>query len=914
MERLDVTQAIESLLDWIMATQTEVISRFLNHETVEDLAKLYNLGMEVQVNVAQGNGERIESEYKGKTWQGWNDGLETWKPIRIPYNANSNPEYTDRPMTWNLEKHVEAIGMTGWDWQNKVSRWVAFDFDSIVGHSEKHLKKLSDEELDQIRKAVTNIPWVTLRYSTGGNGLHLYVFLPNVPTQNHNEHAALGRAILSKLSGLTGYNFESKVDACGGNMWVWHRKMKGTKGLTLIKPGEILTDIPANWETHIKVVSGHKRRVSPSFLNDTEVEGVEKMFNELCGQITKNNLDEDHKRLIAWLDENGAQWWWDTDHNMLITHTADLKKAHDALGFKGIFRTTAKGREKNDHNCFCFPLRKGGWCVRRYSRGAEEDSSWEQDGQGWTKCQYNCMPDLATACRAHGGIEHTNGGFVFKEAEQAGHAAHDLGINLDIPARMRLRVARLKEHKDGRLIVEIKKDEDDTSNGLEDWLKEGKAWKKIFKGNVSQPMEHDTGNYDDVIRHMITPNNEDYGWVIKGDGEWRNEPLTHVKHYLQSLGLKPPEVFTAIGASVVRAWKVVSLPFQPEYIGDRIWNRFAPQYKVPRKENRDNLSYPTWQKMLNHCGAGLDQGVKDSSWCRANGILTGGDYLKVWVASLLQEPTKPLPYLFFYGPQNSGKTTFYEAIELLVTRGVTRAHLALTSEGGFNAEIRDAILCVVEELDLRTGKSAYNRIKDWVTARTICIHEKRETPYTVDNHTHWIQCANDRDFCPVFPGDTRITMCYVPELDVLDLIPKTELIELLQKEASDFLTEVLHVEIPKSNDRLNVQVIITADKMTAEEEQMNMVELFIQQECYHVDGEHVNYAEFYDKFFDWLPPEEQLNRIYTKNNASKLLPRWAIKGRNTNGGQLSIGNLSFTKMDAVKTAFVKDAGGFLRHA
>ena len=58
------------------------------------------------------------------------------------------------------------------------------------------------------------IPWVTVRKSTGGNGIHLYVFLPDVPTANHTEHAALARAVLGQMSALVGFDFKAKVDAC----------------------------------------------------------------------------------------------------------------------------------------------------------------------------------------------------------------------------------------------------------------------------------------------------------------------------------------------------------------------------------------------------------------------------------------------------------------------------------------------------------------------------------------------------------------------------------------------------------------------------------------------------------------------------------------------------------------------------
>jgi len=321
-----------------MPTRTVAIKRFLGAMTHPDLANLYDSDMECQVNVAQDGGDRVDSEFQGRRWQGWTDGATVWKSFRIPYKASTEPEYEDKEMSFDLSAHVEAIGMTGWNWQRKISKWVAFDFDAMVGHSDKNTQKLSNEQLEAVRKAAEAIDWVTIRKSTSGSGLHVYVFLDDVPTINHNEHAALARSILGVMSALTGFDFKSKVDICGGNMWVWHRKMKGTDGLTLIKKGSILKDIPPNWKGHVKVVTGRRRQNLPQ---DIEDKGNADIFEELAGQRANVPLDDDHKKVINYLKETNAYWWWDQDHHMLVTHTHWLQKAHEELGLHGFFKTSS---------------------------------------------------------------------------------------------------------------------------------------------------------------------------------------------------------------------------------------------------------------------------------------------------------------------------------------------------------------------------------------------------------------------------------------------------------------------------------------------------------------------------------------------------------------------------------------------
>ena len=733
-----------------MPTKTEAIKNFLLVRTHKDLANLYNHGMECQVNVAQDGGERVEGDFKGRKWHGWSDGATTWKSFRIPFKANSEPEYQDTEIKFDLAEHAEAIGMTGWDWKNRRSKWVAFDFDSILGHTDG----LTNEELQDVKDTASKIEWVTVRKSTSGKGIHLYVFLPDVPTANHNEHAALGRSILGKLSALTAFDFSSKVDSNSGNMWVYHRKMAGTDGLRILKQGIPLLDIPANWRDHIKVVTGTRRKNLPQ---EIEENGTGDLFEEMIGQRPKVKLDEEHQKLIQFLKDTNAMWWWDQDHHMLVTHTIHLQEAYESLGLRGYFKTKSTGKEKGrDQNCFASPIRMGGWIVRRFTPGVQEHESWNQDGAGWTRCYLNREPDIQTACRAYGGLEDKNGAFVFREAEIAIKAAELLGVRIDVGTPLRSRETKLKQHKDGRLLVQVEYKGQDRVEEMQGWLPEKDSWTRIYSIRNSAPTEPDVGNYDDLIRHLVTDSGEDYGWMLRSDGEWRNEPLAHARVALGSMGLSGKEITSVLGASVFRCWKVVSKPFQPEYPGDREWNRNAAQLKFTPTKDIEELSFPTWKSILEHCGEGLNDAIKSNAWAKANGILTGGEYLKCWIASLFQQPMEPLPYLFFYGPQNSGKSIFHEALALLLTKGYKRADAALVSQAGFNGELEGAIIAVVEETDLRKNISAYNRIKDWVTSRDLLIHCKGKTPYHIPNTSHWIHCIPEDQWILTGNGPNQV--------------------------------------------------------------------------------------------------------------------------------------------------------------
>ncbi len=867
-----------------MPTKTEAIQSCLLKLARADLAKLYNYNMEVQVNVAQDDGERISGEFKGKSWSGFTDGLTTWKSFRVPWNANTEPEYNDTEIKFNLHEHVEAIGMTGWDWVNRVSRWVAFDFDSLIGHK----SGLSNLEIDKIKELAHKVPYVTVRKSTGGNGLHYYIFLNAVKTKNHCEHQALARAILSQLSAETGFDFHNKVDICGGNMWVWHRRMHPTYGLQLIKQGQTLCNIPPNWQDHIKVVTGSRRKNLPQDISNVSE------FDQLTGQYIKVPLDDEHKRLIDYLKETDAVWWWDQDNHMMVTHTIHLKEAHRDLNLKGIFETNSTGKDKgHDHNCFLFPNRNGSWVVRRFSPGCTEHPSWDQDNSGYTRCYYNTDPNLDTSSRTYDGVEHPTGGYVFNEAESAQKVALQLGADLNLPMWALGRPTKIKYHKDGRLLVEIDKESTDNPSRMQGWLADKTKWKRIF--NIAGASTRDSAdieipNYDDVVRHIVTED-KDAGWVIKSNNVWVEEPLTHVKAALRMLGLNDRDVTRTIGDNIFRRWTLVNKPFEPEYTGDREWNRDACQFNYLPSQH-DNLNYPTWNLILNHVGANLKLALEQEPWSREHGILTGADYLKCWIASIFQYPTEPLPYLFLFGPEASGKSIFHEALSLLISaKGYQRAETALRSQQAFNGELKSAIICIIEEVDLSgRDKTPYTRIKDWVTATHLPIHPKNGTPYVIKNTTHWIQCSNELTACPVFPGDTRITMIHVEKPNTF--INKNELFINLKKEAADFLGEVTRLELPKSPDRLNIPVLRTSEKAILQQQNQNALEQFIDECCYLVPGSMVKLSEFHDKFVRWLDPSEVFN--WSVRSIGKHLPLPYVKGRGSDS-QFYIGNMSLTQ-------------------
>jgi len=853
----------------------EAIQKFLA-TTNSPIAQLYDPSMEVQVNVAKDNGVHHRGEYKGKSWRGWRDQRtgEIWKNFRIPWNADHIPEYVDSKMTWDLLSHVEGIGMTGWDWENKVSKWVGYDFDSITNHKEG----LDDSVLDQLIAKTGEIPWVTLLRSTSGKGIHLYLFFDKpFPTNNHTEHSALARSMLSMLTVETGFNFKSTVDCVGSVLWCYHRKQEGTNGLTYIKTGDPfpIEKIPKNWAEHIPVVN---RKMKKTHSNNKGLE-------TLASAMRSYALDDQHQEILQWFSKSSERdWWWNTDYNMLVCHTLDLKKCHTELRLKGIFETATSG--SSSQNCFAFPSRSGSFVVRRHGKNVNEAQTWIKEDTGWTKCTFNSEPTFHDACVSQGGLENAKGEYVFNNCGSVTFVLSLLDIKFEYPDRFEHRRCSLKK-KGSKIVIQVERDNDDPRPA--GFLNEKKYWVKVVSHHEES---EEVPSNDNLIRHVVSQGS-DAGWYIKINDAWVFHPKTNVVSVLvaQMVGFKRNEIEQMMGKSILDPWSLVNHPFQDEYMGDRKWNKDAAQLAFRPVQGKTE----TWWSLFEHLGSGLDEAVESNEWCKMYNIGNGAEYLFIWLVSMIQRPLEPLPYLFLFGEQKNGKSTLHEAVTMLFKNGhgVVRADKALGDKSGFNAELANAVLCVVEETDLGRNKSAANKMKDWVTGKTISIRGMFKNAYDIRNSTHWIQCANYANYIPLFRGDTRITVVEVGPLE--REVPKKLFMEMLEAEAPALMYEVLNYDLPEPESRLGIPCLESSIKDDIMINNYNLLERFLKERTKVAMGHLCYFDDLYQHFRMWLAQTVPTGSAeWTKRETSLHFPRTNILVKAVIGSdnKTAIGNLS----------------------
>lgn len=769
----------------------------------------------------------------------YTDGVETWHSIHVPRNSHSKPNFADNRLTFQFDKYVESINTSGWLWEKKLSLWCAFDMELL--RSDRTTSARGPWKAPEV---IATLDYAELRKSPCGEGQHLYVYLPDgVATNTHLEHAAVAREVLAHISDEIGFRLCENVGACGSSLPVWSRIANDeNQGLALIKSStRLFPHDLKNWQAHLPVVRRLRPRVQvciPGFDDGR--------FDELTAGMRRAPLDQRQIAVRNALAAMGGSTW-NYDYHILQTHTALLKRIREEgkLSIRGAFETVSVDIDPDSPvNCFMFPIENGSWKVFRIEAGVVEDKLWTRNTAGWTTTYFDRKSDFITSAISAGGRLLAKGGVEFATLAAARPSISDFSLTqFEVPDTLASRRATVKQAGNCQLVIQVAKSEEDGTFAV--WNSSDKKgyWTQVIttQAERSEP----DNDYDQLIRCLETPSRQPAGWALcKDDHSWTFKSSTAIKTALQSVGRSKSQAEVIMGHAERRPWMLVTQPFDPEYPGNRRWNRAAPQLAVnPAPPNDGQTSqHPHWDIMLDHIGSTLSGALKSQPWALGSGITTGRQYLMAWYASILRYPFAHLPYLFLYGPENSGKSVFHEAFSLLVTRGVAKADSALTEQ--FNSALEGCILAVVEERNVANVQGTHAKIKDYVTGENLAIRRMRTDIYEVPNTTHWVQCSNDVAACPVFQGDTRITVLHVPKLE--NEIPKQVFKQRLKSEAPFFVTTLLNMRLPKPTTRLRIPVVTTSEKSVLALNNQTQVQWFVNNFCQ--PGNFITVRQFNEAF------------------------------------------------------------------
>ena len=786
----------------------------------------------------------------------WTDGKQEWCNHRWPYRAGSDPDYKDKTLRFDPAVHLSRIGSTWWNWVTKRSVAVAFDIDMEEGHAPS-TTTVTEKQLEGVVARLKQLPYVTLVRSTGGKGVHVYVFFDEddqPEAANHNEHTQVALAVLEKMTEDSDYNYAQHMDVKGVIFWFWSdTSPEGHPGFSLLQEA---TD-PLGWND-IQDYAGKSLR-NPN--RKTKFKGFDDSGNsvESDSEYKVYDLDDEHKSILKELEMLDYSFIWNGEFNMAHTHTCALKELYERRKqagnpIKGMFETLSGGTDKSKPNCYITPRSDGVFQVKRFGVGITEHPLWHKHNNS-TWCYYNQDVSTDHVLASFCSSKPTDNKFVFEPAKLK-EAMEALGHEFNYHLQGSVEVIR---KSDGSFVA-------NTKDQVPEWS-QGKSGSSLSLPVVSNPevrVSTTLEEADKVARRLITEQKDPYGWAVQTNAGWIVDGgYDHVGPIVEQKFGKDAKFVKA--ALLENPWILTCTPFSPEYIGDRKWNKNAPQLAIePASEPGP---HPHWDMIYDHIGSSLNTAVRNTLWCQQWGLQTGADYLRCWMTSLIRYPLEPLPYLFLYGPQDSGKSIFHESASMLFTHGsVVSASGALTNASGFNYEIANCVIGFIEEKDLSAVREgAYSRMKEWVTGRTLTVTKKGETPYTQPNILKMVQMANSPTSCPMEDGDTRITALAISILGDKK-IPKGLMERRLRAEAPFFLRTIMTTHLPDTPDRLRVPMLASRDKVELEAMNQKPWEAFAADTLRPCQGALVKFTDFYAEYVKFCT----LNNMNPEKNKSLL--------------------------------------------
>src|SRR5690606_20600531 len=133
-------------------------ARIKEHPQIEPWLGNWTPGFETQVNLCTEGLEPAYFDLSSRPSRWLTPDGSVIGHIRIPSNANTqNPSFLDRKSNGDEHRYWGFIGTSGWNWQDRKSHWVGFDFDSITNHKQG----LTSEQLTEILNRAKQLPYVT---------------------------------------------------------------------------------------------------------------------------------------------------------------------------------------------------------------------------------------------------------------------------------------------------------------------------------------------------------------------------------------------------------------------------------------------------------------------------------------------------------------------------------------------------------------------------------------------------------------------------------------------------------------------------------------------------------------------------------------------------------------------------------
>ncbi|WP_145031333.1 primase-helicase family protein [Caulifigura coniformis] len=682
----------------------------------------------------------------------------------------------------------ELIGVTGFDPEG-YSTFGGVDIDGL-----NHAAGLTPERIAEIIAALKPVKFVRVQRSKSGRGIHLlFRWHPDrrPRASTGSDHARNCERAIREIERQSGLKLiGGDADCFGQVLWIWS-KNPAPNGF------EVLQE-----ETE--------------FVPDELLELPARQPVPATNDVSTVDFDPQHSRLI---DE-----WSQTNYAVITDTLTDGRRCvrlHTlALGVP----TTSEGKDPRTPNAYGFPLPGGGFIFFRFGDVAEIEP-WFR-----TKTGKTCLligADIEFAARMR--LRSNKGVFLGTVREIAAVVP---GMNT---AGFEDRPGELDRDGDQWIVSVASRKEEPLPPG---WVKQG--YKALFF--VDAPVEELSEQIYAVVEEATADGAEMGDFMRMVDGEPRYFNERQLENDLDREGKSRDQIAVMKRSAVVLQKRVAHL--RPSRIEGK-WLNIGARYIVTPQAGE----HPTWTMLDEHVGQTVTPHLPP--WCLEHGIRTGGDWMRLWRCVAFQRPDRPTPFVTLVSKlQGTGKTTYVNALKLLVTGGIAGATGMLRKNSQFNSHVMRSWLAIIVESDI-SRDGTYDLLKPLISDDDAECEAKFKTATVAQNFCHFVQTVNHLRYCPLGePGDTRIAVVRVPPIQ--NEIDRDELKRRLQAEAPAYLHTLLNTTLPPPAGRLWLPIPNTPERQLLIDMRTAPLERFLAEKVDEIPHNRIPAGEFVDRYQTWF--------------------------------------------------------------
>ncbi len=623
------------------------------------------------------------------------------------------------------------IGSTGRNWRTESSEFVGFDFDIPERKS-----GTASDNLDRVRSELSKLPYVEVRHSKSGVGLHARVILEGTVAKSSGHHTANAEAVLEHLIQETGLPLNDWVDCKGGNLWHWVNP-------SLAKPKSFQLLSEATERLQFTAAPFEEKTV---VRDDFTLTPLQRCLIVDCSMKESGHVYNSHgTRVHAGLGKWGQK-------STLQGGNTDPATPNVYVDFpSSTTMTITRYGHPDSKETIHLRLRFDDVCIGH--RLATDGKSYTTDAATYKR--------IFTA-------------FGVSVPDVPDHHGEPRIVTMTrlSPGCVRITIPRhgKSDHVDG-----FTSKPDDRKQSAT--VRFGEA-----APDVTELQEH-------TVRYTIRPDIEGIrgNQYYLADSTATFRPVGE-KEVARHIDLKGLDVNETLDTLVCNPIKIVAKHFAPPTLVGNEWNVLGCQ--VPEGVPGD---FSTYQQIIDHAGQFLQSGIDRCSWCRRHDV-DGAKWLKYWFAAVRQDPYEPLPGLGLYSFEHgTGKTSLREALRhTFGSQYVVDGAKELDEK--WSGHLVNAVVVSYEEVNLNRPESV-SKLKDLITSRTLSVRKMQTDSFSIRNATHHIHTGQNPEYAPVEPGDRRWTI--FDELEKpTSKVSSVYMERQLEAERLAWLYELEHTEIP----------------------------------------------------------------------------------------------------------------------